>query len=385
MNKKKIKVALIINEYFGGAGTGYGGYGILARRYIAKYLPDNNIEIDVLLGRAHQRKLRLFCAETYHVDGVKLHRLPKNRFFAQRWLKKQNYNIYLSIEITDLSFQYEQNLNKKLIFWIQDPRPQYEWDEIQTVTLFPEASYYDQKVYDTVYRWNQQGRIKFISQAHFLNQKAIDLYSLPTNTPIQYLPNPVEIEEDFDVNTHQKDNSIIFLGRIESVKRGWLFCEIAKKMPQYQFYMLGQTFNPHEQQKNSEIMSAYMDIPNLHFPGHVDGEEKKNFLKNAKILVNTSIHEALPVSFLEALSYGTLLVSNRNPEDLTKKFGRWVGDVLGDGFTQVDLYVEAIQQLMNDEQERKKIANDAIAYVKEHHSIAKVIGQLRQIIRKEAV
>jgi hypothetical protein len=28
---------------------------------------------------------------------------------------------------------------------------------------------------------------------------------------------------------------IIFLGRIESVKRGWLFCEIAKKMPEYEF------------------------------------------------------------------------------------------------------------------------------------------------------
>ena len=39
--------------------------------------------------------------------------------------------------------------------------------------------------------------------------------------------------------------------------------------------------------------------------------------------------------FLEALSYGTVLVSNRNPEDLTSKFGIHIGDVLGDGFDKV--------------------------------------------------
>ena len=76
------------------------------------------------------------------------------------------------------------------------------------------------------------------------------------------------------------------------------------------------------------------------------GDEKIQYLKDAKILVNTSIHEALPVSFLEALSYGTLLISNRNPDDLTSKFGIWTGDVLGDGFDKVGLYVNAIRELM---------------------------------------
>ena len=58
---------------------------------------------------------------------------------------------------------------------------------------------------------------------------------------MQYLPNPVEIDKNFDVQQYQKKNKIIFLGRIESVKRGWLFCEIAKRLPQYEFYVLGKT------------------------------------------------------------------------------------------------------------------------------------------------
>ncbi|WP_309703879.1 glycosyltransferase [Acinetobacter baylyi] len=127
-------------------------------------------------------------------------------------------------------------------------------------------------------------------------------------------------------------------------------------------------------------MSDYYSIPNLSFVGHVEGEEKIKYLKEAKILVNTSIHEALPISFLEALSYGTLLVSNRNPEDLTSKFGIHVGDVLGDGFDKIDLYVNAIHQLLNDEENRKKVSSEAISYIKNTHDVDKIVPKLRNAI-----
>lgn len=50
---KKIKVGLIIDEFFGALGTAYGGYGFLARRHIAKYIPNENIQIDILLGKSN--------------------------------------------------------------------------------------------------------------------------------------------------------------------------------------------------------------------------------------------------------------------------------------------------------------------------------------------
>jgi glycosyltransferase involved in cell wall biosynthesis len=380
MRKKKIKVGLIIDEFFGGAGTGYGGYGILARNYIAKYIPCEDIQIDVLLGRASRQN---FFKRKWHINGIDIYKLPRFSFFAKRWLKKKNYDVYLSIELTyDYVLRSETNPNKHLILWIQDPRPKYEWDEINTVKLFPESNYYNQQIYDTVHIWNKQGRVKFISQGYFLNQKAVDLYRLPENTSIQYVPNPVEIDENFDVKKFHKKDSVIFLGRIESVKRGWLFCEIARKLPEYQFYMLGQTFR--EKEKNSSIMQKYMNIPNLHFAGHVDGEVKETYLKEAKILVNTSIHEALPVSFLEALAHGTVLVSNRNPENLTSQFGIWTGDVLGDGFDKVELYANAVKELMTDDEKRRRLSEAGFEYVKKMHNISRFIHDLRDVIRNEA-
>ncbi|MDQ1209806.1 glycosyltransferase involved in cell wall biosynthesis [Acinetobacter baylyi] len=370
-----VKVGLIIDEFFGGAGTAFGGYGFLAREYIAKYIPNEDIQVDVLLGKG-SRKL---FVEEFEVDNIMAYRLPRRKWFAKRWLKKKNYDVYLSVELTDnYVLINEPNKNKKLILWIQDPRPHYEWDEINTVKLFPEYNYYNQSIYDLVHDWYTENRIKFISQGYFLNQKAIDLYNLDQNVNIEYMPNPIQIDHKFNIENFEKKNMIIFLGRIESVKRGWLFCEIAKKMPNIDFYVLGKTHR--EESKNSEIMSDYYSIPNLSFVGHVEGEEKIKYLKEAKILVNTSIHEALPISFLEALSYGTLLVSNRNPEDLTSKFGIHVGDVLGDGFDKIDLYVNAIHQLLNDEENRKKVSSEAISYIKNTHDVDKIVPKLRNAI-----
>lgn len=375
---QKIKVGLLIDEFFGGAGTAFGGYGFLARKYIAKYIPDDNIRIDVLLGKGHSH----YKCEKHHVDDVDLYKLPRWSFCARRWLKKQNYDLYLSIELTtDRVLKNEKNPDKKLILWIQDPRPQYEWDEIKTMTLMPEPNYYCQRVYDLVHNWYQQGRVRFISQGLFLNQKAKDLYRLPGDVPIQYLPNPIEIDPAFDVDTYSKKDQIIFLGRLEDVKRGWLFCEVAKRLPEYEFYVLGST---NKLKKGTEyIFDQYKDLPNLHFAGHVEGTVKEQYLKDAKILMNTSIHEGLPVSFLEALSYGTVLVSNRNPDNLTSQFGIWVGDVLGNGFDQVDLYVDAVKKLMTDNEKRQQLAKAGRTYIEKIHNIPKFIKELKDIIYQE--
>lgn len=316
--------------------------------------------------------------EHHIIDGVNVYRLPKNKLLAKLWLLRKKYDLFLSIELTSSSYKILKINNKKtpLLLWIQDPRPWYEWREINTVKLYPEPCYWDSKVYEYVHDLYLLNKVHFITQGESLNNKARDLYRLNNDTPIKLIPNPVETNSKID--TYSKKNQIIFLGRIESVKRGWLFCEIAKRLPALEFYVLGQTFR--EKDKMSSIINKYKKIKNLHFMGHVDGEEKKKYLMESKILVNTSIHEAIPISFLEALSYGTLIVSNRNPENLASQFGNWVGDVLGDGFEYVDLYVEAIQKIINNDEERQLKAKEAIHYINTVHNITKFKKDLRSEI-----
>ena len=144
--------------------------------------------------------------------------------------------------------------------------------------------------------------------------------------------------------------------------------------------MLGQTFR--EKEENETVLSRYKTgIPNLHFVGHVEGEEKNKYIREAKILVNTSIHEGLPITFLEALAYGTLLVSCRNPDDLTSKFGEFVGTILGDGFDGVPKFVSAIEHIMKDEERRKKLSREAVSYIREVHSVHKFQREVRRLIK----
>ena len=378
---RKIKVALLIDEFFGGAGTAYGGYGFLARKFVAKYIPDENICLDVLLGKGK----KLFTATRYHEDSVDLYYLPKKHLASKLWLRKQDYDIYLSIELTsDWVLKHETNPHKKLILWIQDPRPNSAWKNIiNTMQSIKDPIFYNQKIYDLVHEWNSQGRVKFISQGYSLNNLASELYNLPLGTPIKYLPNPVDIDFDYSFDINKKKKSIIFLGRLEAQKRAWVFCEIAKRLPEYDFYVLGQFFR--YQEDNKRMLEPYINgnIKNLHFVGHVDGEKKKKLIKNSRILCSTAIWEGIPISWLEALSYGTIIVSDLEREDLVNKFGIFVGENLGDGFDGVDKFIPAIRELMENNDLYQTKALEAISYIRKTHNIKKFQNDLRSIIYEE--
>ena len=47
---EKIKVGLLVEEFYDKDLGGFGGYGILAKEYITKYLPFEEIEIEVIIG-----------------------------------------------------------------------------------------------------------------------------------------------------------------------------------------------------------------------------------------------------------------------------------------------------------------------------------------------
>lgn len=376
---KPIRVGLIVNEFFGGGGTAIGGIGFLARNYIARYIPCDDIRIDVLIGRHHG----LSKSSRIRVDNVFLYRLPGRHFIA-RWLKRKHYDLYFSPEMTWDMLHYEGKSNIPLLLWVQDPRPWTDWLEIQTVGMYPETCYWNTRIYESVNRLFKQGRVSFVTQGRYLAEKARILYRLSEQTPVEYLPNPIDVESGFDVASHPKKDMVIFVGRIASVKRAWLFCEIAKRTPEYDFYLIGQS--QVEKSRNDEIMEPYRTgIPNLHFTGHLEGEEKFRLIKDAKILINTSIHEALPVTFLEALACGTLLVSCQDPDGMTSRFGIYTGPVLGDGYDKVDLFVDAVRTLIKDEARRRELSVEAREYVRTVHGVGEFIRNTRSLIRENAL
>lgn len=385
---KKIKIGLLVEEFFDKDLGGYGGYGMLARNYIARYLSNEEFEVEVIIGKNNSRESKVL-----ERDGIKIHYIPrgfsyKYDFFYRRKMEKffseNKFDIYLSIEMPKIALEiFRVEKDKKLILWLQDPRPQKDWEEIKSLEISSEyesnLNYYKKiekeniKILEKLYKEN---RLKVITQGKFLIEKARDLYKIPKDLEITYVPNPVEIQEKFDIS--KKKNSIIFLGRLDAVKRPWLYFEIAKKLPEYIFYVCGQS---HEKTIMDPIIKKYSDIKNLKFLGHVTGVKKDEILSETKILVNTSIHEAIPVSFLEAISYGAKIVSCQNPDDITKNNGYYTGVILGEGYDSVDKFKYGIEKCMLEYNEEE--IKNSIEEISNNHSIGKFITNMKELILEE--
>lgn len=386
----KHRIALLVDEFFGGWDTAIGGYGALARKYICAHIPNDEIQIDLLLnlhgGSAAQQKL---------VDQTMIYRLPAHCLDRQRWLDKQAYNLFLSIEMTEPSFKIlnEFETDTPLLYWVQDPRNLKMFQpRRETVNRLKD---YDWAYIKDVSVWMQemmkQNRVSFISQGESLSEIVRDMYQIPETLPIHELPNPVEINCDYRLNEPPKENKIIFLGRLEAQKRAWIVCEIAKRMPQYEFYILGATGKGRNEAANARTLEPYRSpdgspkIQNLHFTGHVDGDVKNDHIKRAKLVLNTSIWEGIPVSWLEALSYGTLIVSAFDRDNIVERFGTFVGEVMGDGTDEaaVNSFAVAIDYWMTHDAEHNVTARKAIEFVRARHSISAFVKNMRTAILKE--
>jgi glycosyltransferase involved in cell wall biosynthesis len=387
--RDKYRVAVLVDEFFGGWDTAIGGYGALARKYVCRYIPSNEIEIDVLLeGFVGPEVLSKV------VDQTVLYRLPSNRQERQEWLERQAYDLFLSIEMTWPSFEIlrEYSASTRLLFWVQDPRELATYQSrLQKVSILKDGDWgYTKDVATWMQEMLRQRRIYFISQGESLSTIARATYQIPNTVPIQDLPNPVEINFEYKLNDPPRENKIIFLGRLEAQKRVWIVCEIAKAMPQYEFYILGATGKGRNEDANARTLEPYRNpdgsskIKNLHFVGHVDGEVKNYHIKTAKLLLNTSVWEGIPVSWLEALSYGTLVVSAFDRDKIVERFGTFVGEVFGDGTDAVSIgkFTPAIDYWMTHESERNAIAQEAIAYVRGRHSIDEFTRKMRTAIVK---
>lgn len=397
-----IRVGLFVNEFFDSTlkkgYDGFGGYGMLARHYIAEYVPDQEFSVVTILGFNDRPQ-----CETAVVDGRKtVMYLPWRRTWPtmkgvgkpmavmarllhRRALREclRQFDVFLGIEtMPSMAELFRCIPRKKLIIYIQDPRPDSEWKELDSTIGTDDGSPRPNPAVRAFYRQLvQQDRLIAISQGQDLITKARDLYHMPDALPVRLVRNPVTIDEDFDLAGQVKEDGVLYLGRLDPVKRPWLALEVAKRMPNVQFYFLGKAHGD----MVPYIIYPYHELPNVHLMGHQSGDVKTQLLKKCKVLINTSIHEAIPVSFLEAMAYGTLIVSCQNPDSITEKFGVFTGKVLGDGRDQADAFVQAIQHILSDETGRRKRAEQAIAYVRQEHNLSRWVELMRETIRGAVV
>lgn len=119
------------------------------------------------------------------------------------------------------------------------------------------------------------------------------------------------------------------------------FAELAKQLPEYQFYWFGYTNLNLVPKKIRKVLK--LDLPNLHFPGYIDRTELKAAYNGSDLFIFLSNEETEGIVVLEALSSKIPVLLRDIPV-----FSDW----LTDGKTvykakNIDEFREKIVQILN--------------------------------------
>lgn len=364
---KTISLGLLNIEFFHKEIGIFGGYGQVYKN-ITDYFNTNDgcFKADVLLTRpmpfTNPRIKRLDNTDViFHSDIIRPGII--NTLKYAKMVNRRNFDLLITMEYYS-SYLYTALLLPKtpLIIWIHDPRPKEEWDKIFTVPLAKitdgkdiseQSLCYENKSLMQILKLSSilRRKVIFATSAYSLIAMAKKTYNLTDINPV-LLPTPVAIPDIAEI-TYSSKPSLCFLGRLDPVKRPWIFFELAKRFKDMDFIVAGKTHFP---ELMDPIIKKYSDVPNLKFLGLVTGKEKDELLKNIWCIINTSIHEALPNSFLESLSYGKPIIACHNPDNLVSRFGVYTGELLNDGIDSDSLnrFSKGIEEILANREKWKK-------------------------------
>ncbi|UCV17316.1 glycosyltransferase [Ferribacterium limneticum] len=250
-----------------------------------------------------------------------------------------------------------------LIIWVRDPRDRKEWEKIaavpdelrfrgveapaELVALAHKKELSIKRLY--ALQRNIPRKIIFAVKARSLVLRAERTYGVNLSNAY-YLPTPIDIPILDSIEQTERP-SLLYLGRLDAVKRPWIAFELARRHPEIDFFVAGYV---HNTELMETWLTQYRHLPNLKLLGHVDGEGKDRLLRSCWALLNTSVHEAEPVSFLEALSYGKCILSCCKPDIEIADFVYYSGEIPGEGLDESSLqrFDKQIAYLLQDDQNR---------------------------------
>ena len=351
----------------------HGGFGFLTRT-LGRELARRGVETYVVTVRRGDQseieELDGFTVLGYPPHRGKPHTLRSllSRIDSIEHYRKANCDIYHSQAVSYNTLAAQRAMPDRLhLITFQDPYDAGEWRKISNV--------------DPRYRLTPAFRVRLAaevgllsracrradglySQARFLIEKARELYGLDRR-PV-YLPNPVETPRQ----TMKKsvDPKVCFLARWDPQKRVELFFGLAQEFPKVEFVAMGRSHNP---ETNARLRKTCGWWPNISLPGFVSEKEKSQILEESWALVNTSVREALPVSFLEALAHETPIISSLDPDGLTSRFGYLVAG---------DDYSGGLRKMLANEGRREK-GTLGREYVEDVHELGKVVDRHIEIYK----
>lgn len=372
--RERIKLGIVANEFYDLKLGRMGGFGWAARQVTNLFHehPEYGVEVAFL-----NRTLQLGGdATNAQVHQTPLIMRPEGRLASIRRLRAEKFDLLLMIDYR-VSYRFFAGVLPRtpIIVWVRDPRPPEDVQKINTLRIPGAESAWPQGIEEIdctslskiIHASRLLGRrVMFATPAPGLTAKMPGTYGI-TPPRVSFLPNIINLNPG-EVQKSARP-CVVFLGRLDPCKRPWLFAKLAEQFPEVEFLFMGQSHFAGEGAWRPLALPA-----NVRMLGHVGEAEKLKRLASAWALVNTSIHEGLAISFLEALACETPLISCQNPEDAVSRFGIFVGRHDGTGLDGLPQFTEALKRLLQDTETRVRLGKEGRDWVTETHSRARFLS-----------
>jgi glycosyltransferase involved in cell wall biosynthesis len=363
-----IRVGIVANEFFEPSIGRVGGFGWAARRALAVLRDDERFAPPVF-----------FCGERMeqqgelYVDNTRVI-LPTRSRLRDAWTAWQmKIDVLLTIDYRPTYARWFRLMPfTPGIVWVRDPRTPEDMARIRTLRI-PGTAAEPGGVPD----WNFRSlsgllkrqpyplrRILLANKMAYMRAKIPGTFGLPPSDHV--LPNPDVVDYAQVQPARSKRPLVVSLGRLDPVKRPWLFIELARHFPEVDFVMLGKPF--------VEGSGGWQvgEVPaNLKLMGNLAGAAKRAVLSQAWVLVNTSIHEESAVSMMEALAHEVPVISYIESDQISQRFGICLGYDTGDGLASLPRLRAALAELLQNHERRQHLGRLGRQWVMaEHHTRA---------------
>ena len=162
---------------------------------------------------------------------------------------------------------------------------------------------------------------------------------------------------------------VLWVATLRASKRPEILIELARRMPQHTFVMVGgQDGGPKGLEYAQGVRAAAASLPNVQVRGFVPFAEADRLFDGARLVVNTSEYEGFPNTFLQAWSRGVPTVAFVDTRSTHE--GEPVYDVARD-FGHAH---ESIGRLMSDDLAWERASRRVSAHFKARHSLDSVVG-----------